>query len=99
MATVTVSFTLDSETDRDLVRWLAALPRRQKSAMIRDTLRVGLARGDLTLGDVYQAIKEVERKLARGVVVAGGAPAGAAPRDWPDEPADAAAALDALSKL
>ena len=57
MATVTISFTVDSEGDKDLVRWLDSLPRRKRSAPIRKTLRDGLARGGVTLGDVYQAVK------------------------------------------
>ena len=93
MATVTVSFTVDSEKDRDLVRWLDGLPRRKRSEAIREALRAHLGRGGVTLGDVYQAVKALERKLGTGVVVASASPSG---RDEPDVPPDVLAALDSL---
>ena len=47
------------------------------------------------VGDVYQAVKGIERKLQAGAVVAAG-PAHAQDDDWV-EPAEAVAALDALA--
>lgn len=96
MATVTVCFTVDSDDDRDLVRWLDAIPRRKRSALIRETLRAGLDRGGVTLGDVYQAVKGLERKLQNGVI---GVSSGDDARSECGEPAEAAAALDALAAL
>jgi Arc/MetJ-type ribon-helix-helix transcriptional regulator len=93
MATVTVSFTVDSEKDRDLVRWLDGLPRRKRSEAIREALRAYLGRWGVTLGDVYQAVKALERKLSTGVVVASGS---LLDRDEPDAPPDVLAALDSL---
>jgi len=92
MATVTVVFTLNDDDDRDLVRWLATLPRRGKSKAIREALRVQLSQSGVTLGDVYQAVKALERKLDGLAVVAGPITAG----DVPDEPPDVAANLDNL---
>jgi hypothetical protein len=90
---VVVSFSLDTDEDRDLLRWLGR--QENRSAAIREALRAR-ASGGITLGDVYQAVKEVERLIRSGVVVAG------APADngeiW-EEPPDIAAALDALGKL
>ena len=93
MATVTVSFTIDSEKDRDLVRWLDDLPRRRRSEAIRRALRDGLGRGGVTLGDVYQAIKVLERKLDAGAAVVS---ISVPDLDGEDAPADVVAALDSL---
>jgi hypothetical protein len=93
MATVTVSFTVDGEKDRDLVRWLDGLPRRKRSEAIRQALRAHLGRGGVTLGDVYQAVKALERRLDTGVLVASASPFD---RDEPDAPPDVLAALDSL---
>ncbi len=88
---VNISFSLNSDKDRDLVRWLDSLPKRAKSQAIRDTLRAGLGRGSVTLGDVYQAVKDLDRKLGNGALMAvPGDQAGS------DEPADVAATLDSL---
>ena len=62
------SFSLDTDKDHDLARWLDSLPKGGKSEAIRQTLRAGLGRGGLTLADVYQAVKELERKLQGGEV-------------------------------
>jgi len=93
MATVTISFTVDSEKDRDLVRWLDGLPRRKRSEAIRKALRANLGRGGVTLGDVYQAVKALERRLDAGVLVASASPSN---RDELDAPPDVLAALDNL---
>jgi hypothetical protein len=96
MAKVVVSFAVDSEKDRDIVRWLDGLPRRKRSEAIREALRGHLGRGAVTLGDVYQAVKNLGRKLEAGAVVLGGASPSS--EEW-DEPPEAAAALDALAEL
>ncbi len=93
MANVTVSFSLDSIQDADILRWLEGLPKRGRSEAIRSALRSGIG-GGITLGDVYQAIREIDRKLARGMVLAGAE--GGDVGDLPDEPPDIAAALDNL---
>ena len=93
MTTVTVCFTVNSERDRDLVRWLDSLPKRRRSEAIRQTLRDGLARGGVTLGDVYQVVKALERKLDAGVVVTSPP---AYDLDKEDAPVDVLTALDSL---
>ena len=99
MAKVAVSFTLNSEADRDLVSWLDRLERGDKSEAIRETLRAGLARGGVTIGDVYQAVKSLERRLQAGqFVIRSDDPALLCNMDL-DEPPGAAAALDALAEL
>ena len=92
MSKLIISFTLDSERDRDLVRFLDGLGRRQRSEAIRETLRAGLADAGVTVSDVYQAVKELERKLSAGAFVAQvrEAEAGA------DVPEDVLSALDGL---
>jgi hypothetical protein len=93
MATVTVSFTLDDQADREIVQWLARLPKRRKSAAIRGALRQHLGKG-IKLSDVYQAVREIDRKLATGAVVVGvNGPSDAIDAD---EPPDVAAVLDNL---
>jgi hypothetical protein len=66
MSKRTYSFTLDTEGDRDILRWLERQDNR--SAAIREAIRASVA-GGVTLGDVYRAIKELERKVRAGIVV------------------------------
>jgi hypothetical protein len=89
------NISLDTETDKDILRWLER--QENKSAAIRAAIREHIGRNGVTLGDVYRAVKELERKLEAGaVVLAGGAESEG--DSW-DEPDDAAAALDALAEL
>jgi len=88
---VTKPFSRDTGADRDILRWLDA--QDNASAAIREAIRVQKLQGWVTLGDVYQAIKELECRLQAGVVV--GCASLAQADDW-DEPPDAAAALDSL---
>lgn len=94
MATVTVSFTLDDRVDREIVQWLTCLPKRKKSAAIREALRGHLQGQGITLSDIYQAVQEISRKLATGTAVVGGSDASDATDT--NEPPDVAAALDNL---
>jgi hypothetical protein len=88
MGSVTITVSLDSDRDRDLMRWIESIPKRHRSETIRDTLRQGLGRvSGVTLGEVYQAVKDLERKLSASVVVT---------ETGPGEPPDIAAALDSL---
>ena len=70
MARVVMSFALDSQKDRRILRYLEGLPRGEKSQAIRDALDAHLGGGGVTLGDVYQAVKDLERKLGSGSVLA-----------------------------
>jgi len=85
---VTKSVSLDTEADRDILRWLAAQPNASEA--IRLAIRAYQGRGSVTLGDVYQAVRDLERKLQSGVVMA------ASPGNEREEPPEAAAALDKL---
>jgi len=67
MATVTVSFTLDEQRDRDLIAWLEGQSAGQRSAAIRAAIRAQAGPNGISLTDVYQAIVALDRKLARGV--------------------------------
>ena len=69
---VVVSFALDAERDRRILRWLNAQPNR--SAAIRTALEAHLGGGGVTLGDVYRAIRDLEHRLDQGVVMAQGGP-------------------------
>jgi predicted transcriptional regulator len=94
MATVTVSFTLDDEADRAVLKWLACQHRRHKSAAIRSALHTYLSSQDVTLGEIYDAVRDVERKLDSKA----GFWTDTVVEDTTDmdEPPDAAAALENL---
>jgi hypothetical protein len=98
MAKRVETFSFDSEADKDIARWLAGLPSRGKSAAIRAAIREHAGRNGITLGDVYRAVKDLERKLETGAVVVAGGAREDGEEGW-DEPADVAAALDALAEL
>jgi hypothetical protein len=91
MGSVTISFTLDSKGDLDLLRWLSTLPRRGKSEAIRDALRANLGNAGITLADVYRLLLEVKSGMKAGVVIAGDGQQAIS-----TEPADIAARLDRL---
>jgi hypothetical protein len=96
MATVTVSFTMDDHEDRAVLQWLECQPRRQKSVAIRKALHVYISSQSVTLGEIYDAVRNIERKLDSKA------------RFWTDtvvedktdldEPPDAAAALENLGR-
>ena len=88
---VTLSFTLDDQQDRDILRQLKGLPKRSRSRMIRDALRAYTGHSGVSLADIYQVVNRIERKLASGIVTQG-------PATEPEieEPPDAVAALDSL---
>ena len=85
---VTKTFSLDTEADKDILRWLGAQENVSKS--IRQAIRAYQGRGGVTIGDVYQAIKDVDRKLQNGAVNVS-----PSDDDW-NEPPEAAAALEKL---
>ena len=89
MAKQTVTFVVDSERDRDILRWLGG--QDNKSAAIRQAIRGHLGRGSITLTDVYEAIQDLKRgSWAPGPEAP---PQATAARG---EPPDVAAALDSL---
>ena len=90
MAKQPITFVVDDRRDRDILRWLNAQDNR--SAALREAIRGAMGRGGVTIGDVYQAIKVLERKLQAGAVVGCASPSS---EEW-DEPPEAAAALDGL---
>ena len=55
MARQTITFVLDTERDRDILRWLDR--QDNKSAAIRGAIRANLEHGDITLAHVYEAIQ------------------------------------------
>lgn len=66
MAKITVGFTLDTDDDRRIIRWLQGLRKGEKSKEIRAALHAHLGKGGITLGDIYEAIQDLQRS---GVVV------------------------------
>jgi hypothetical protein len=89
MAKQTVTFVVDTERDRDILRWLSS--QDNKSAAIRAAIRAHLGREGITLIDVYQAIQDLKRGGWASVP-------DAQPHSLArsDEPPDVAAALDSL---
>lgn len=89
MSRQTVTFVLDTERDRDIVRWLEA--QENKSAAIREAIREHQGRSTVTLADVYEAVLELRQgHWVLGPETEVGEPAN------DEEPPDVAAALDGL---
>ena len=89
MARQTITFVVDRERDRDILRWLEE--QENKSAAIRAAIRAHLGRSGITLADVYEAIQDLKRGAWLAV------PNAQAPAEVDnDEPPDVAAALDSL---
>jgi len=93
MASVTVSFSLDQKKYGKVVAWLNGLEKGKRSETIAEVLLSHLDQSGVTLGDVYQAVKALERKLHSGAALAH---TPATPGDAPQEPPDVAANLDSL---
>ena len=98
MARAVKSFSYDTVEDRELGILIDGLPHGTLSLVVREALRAhfNTERTTATLGDVYQAVKRIERKLDRGVVV--GTVATESDTDQGEDAAgteDAAANLDA----
>ena len=89
MARQTITFVLDTVRDRDILHWLEG--QGNKSAAIREAIRMHLGHSGITLADVYEAIQDLKR---RAWVPGPGAQAPAVATN--DEPPDVAAALDNL---
>jgi hypothetical protein len=94
MARQIITVALNSDSDADLLRWLDRQPN--KSEAIREAIRAHIQGNGVTLGDVLQAVRDLERKVKAGAVVVGGSPAEGGGYE---EPPDVAAALDALADL
>jgi hypothetical protein len=90
MAKRPITFVVDDQRDRDILRWLDA--QDNKSAALREAIRGAMEHGGVSLGDIYQAVQELGRKLQTGAAVS----AVSHPSEEWDEPADIAAALDGL---
>ena len=96
MARVVMSFALDSQKDRRILHYLEGLPRGKKSKAIRDALHAHLGSGGVTLEDVYQAVKDLERKIGSDLVLVQTGGMERVSQMLTDEPADVAANLDGL---
>jgi len=96
MARVVMSFALDSQKDKRILHYLEGLPGGEKSKAIREALHAHVGGGGITLGDVYQAVKDLERKIGSELALtqAGSVETGFHEPD--DEPPDVAAQLNGL---
>lgn len=93
---VIIPVSMDAETDRDLLQWLEQQENRSRA--VREALRAYIWRGGVTLGDIYQAVRDLERKLQAGAIVSETPDDHDGDGGW-QEPADVAEALDALADL
>jgi hypothetical protein len=89
MARQTITFVLDSERDRDILRWLAN--QENKSAAIREAVRMRLRHNGISLSDIYEAILDLQRRnwISSSAVQVSDISS-------KEEPPDVAAALDSL---
>jgi len=87
----TETFTFDDAEYPALARWIDGLPKRGKSKAIREALSSYLAH-DVSLGDVYQAVKELERRIGQAPILS----SGGNHNEVSEEPEDIAASLDNL---
>jgi hypothetical protein len=60
MATVTVTFSYDSDEHKRLHRWIEGLPKRGRSEAIRNALADHLGQDDVTHRDILNAIERLE---------------------------------------
>jgi len=67
--TVTISARFDTVRDARLIAWLNA--QGDKSAAIRDAVRVAMMGGQVTSADVLRAVERIEGRLSSGAVVVG----------------------------
>jgi cell pole-organizing protein PopZ len=89
MATLIANFSLDSEKDKDIIRWLDAQSNR--SAAIRAAIRDHIARSEgVTLADVLAEVRALPSRLSAVAVTAEAITPGE------EEPQAAAANLDGL---
>jgi hypothetical protein len=94
MSKITKTVSFDTETDRDILRWLDQ--QENRSAAVREAIRAHIERGGVTISDVYQIVKRLERKIEAGAVAIR---AETAENDaWNEDP-DLAAALAGLGKI
>lgn len=96
MAKVVVSFSLDNQKDKRILRHLNDLPKGERSQAIREALYLHIGGGGITLADVYQAITDLDRRLGAGVMSAQNTGSGVRQPALEDEPDDVAANLDGL---
>ena len=61
MAKLLMTFSLDTEKDKRLARWLDGLPKRERSKAIRDALAAHLGQNGITLADIYEAVQDLKR--------------------------------------
>ena len=61
MARQVMTFSLDTEEDKRIVRWLESLPKRGRSEAIRKALAAYLGHNGITLRDIYEAIQDLKR--------------------------------------
>jgi hypothetical protein len=93
---VVIPVSMDTEADRDLLQWLEKQENRSRA--VREALRAYIGRGGVTLGDVYQVVCDLERKLQAGAAVSRTPDDYDGDSEW-QEPPGVAEALDALADL
>lgn len=90
---ITESFSIHTEEDKDIIKWLDA--QDNKSKAIRKAIRAYIGDGGITLADIYVAVMALKRQ---GISVVNKETANKDEAEAIDEPTDAAANLDGLLK-
>ena len=79
MTKVALSFSVDTEDDRDILQFLDRVPQGRRSMEFRRVFKSALC--PVTLGAIYQKLTDIERLLRAGAVATGHADADAESAD------------------
>jgi len=74
MATISKTFSFDSERDREILKWIDSKAKNKRSEHVRAALKRYIGQ-QVSLGDVYQELAEIKQALQRGAIAQGGGPA------------------------
>jgi len=67
MATISKTFSFDSERDREILKWIDSKAKNKRSEHVRAALKRYIGQ-QVSLGDVYQELAEIKQALQRGAV-------------------------------
>ena len=70
MATISKTFSFDSERDREILRFIDSKPKNKRSEHVRAALRRYVG-NQVSLGDLYQELAEIKEALQRRAVLQG----------------------------
>jgi len=68
MATISKTFSFDSERDREILHFIDSKPKNKRSEHVRAALRRYVG-NQVSLGDLYQELADIKEALQRGAVL------------------------------